>query len=270
MQFEMQLLWAAVIAYVLAGVTAIFGVVLGKRPERTVLSLLLAAVALHTASLGLRWERLGHGPYVTMFEFLSARVWSLALIFTLAYWRYKPVRAIAAIVMPILFVMLGWTLMHDPERGNMPAIYHTIWLFIHIGFAKLFSGTMLVALGIAAVILLRGAGIGARRFARLPDDERLHDLNYRFMALGLVFETLMLITGSIWAQQAWGRYWGWDPLETWSFITWLTLAFALHLRFAMKVTPRTGALMVVIIFLLAFFTFLGVPFVTDAVHQGAV
>ena len=104
----------------------------------------------------------------------------------------------------------------------------------------------------------------------LPGDERLHDLNYRFMALGLVFETLMLITGAIWAQQAWGRYWGWDPLETWSLITWLTLAFALHLRFAMKATPRTGAIMVVLVFVLAFFTFLGVPFISTAAHQGAV
>ncbi len=270
MQIEMQLLWAAVVAYVLAGVTAIFGVLLGKRPERTVLGLLLVAIALHAASLGLRWERVGHGPYITMFEFLSSNVWSLASVFAFVYWRYKPVRPIAAIVMPILFMMLGWMLMHDSKQGNLPATFNTIWLYIHIGFAKLFSGTVLVALGIAAAILLRGAGIGTRRFAKLPGDERLHDLNYRFLALGLVFETLMLITGAIWAQQAWGRYWGWDPLETWALITWLTLAFALHLRFAMKATPRTGAIMVVIVFVLAFFTFRGIPFISTAAHQGAV
>jgi len=270
MQFEMQLLWAAVIAYVLAGVLAIFGVLLGKRPERTVLGLLALALALHGTSIGLRWERLGHGPYITMFEFLSSNVWSLAFVFTLAYWRYKPVRPIAAVVMPVLFMMLGWMLLHDPDKGHVPATYHTIWLFIHIGFAKLFSGTVLVAVGIAGVILLREAGIGTLRLARLPSNERLDDLAYRFMALGIIFETLMLITGAIWAQDAWGRYWAWDPLETWSFITWLTLAFALHLRFAMNATPRTGALMIMVVFGLAFFTFFGVPFVTTAVHQGAV
>ena len=268
MQFEMQLLWAAIVAYVLSGVLAIFGVLLGKRPERTVLGLLLLALVLHGAALGLRWERLGHGPYITMFESLSIKVWGLAFMFMLAYWRYKPVRPIAAAVMPILFIILGWMLMQDPDKGDVPAFYHSTWLLIHIGFGKLFSGTMLVALGIAAMLLLRGAGIGTQRLARLPDDERLHDLAYRFMALSLVFDTLMLITGAIWAQDAWGRYWGWDPLETWSLITWLTLAFALHLRFALKVTSRTGAIMVVLVFLLGFATFLGVPFVTKAVHQG--
>ena len=270
MQTELQLLWAAVIAYALAGVLAIFGVLLGKRPERAVLASLLTALALHAASIALRWVRVDHGPYVTLFEFLSSNVWSMAAIFAYAYWRYRPVRAIAAIVMPVLFVMLGWMLMNDPEPKQLPANYHTVWLFIHIGFAKLFSGTVLVALGLAGVILARTSERGRARFARLPDDARLDDLAYRFLALGIVFETLMLITGAIWAQDAWGRYWAWDPLETWAFITWLTLAFALHWRYAMKSTPRTAAIMIVVIFVLAFFTFRGVPFISTAVHQGAI
>ena len=270
MQFEMQLLWAAVIAYVLAGVIAIFGVLLGKRPERSVLGLLCLALALHGWSIGLRWERLGHGPYITMFEVLSSNVWSLACVFTFAYWRYRAVRPIALVVMPLLFIVLGWMLMKDTDAGHLPATYHTIWLFIHIGFAKLFSGTTLVAVGIAGALLLRGAGRGGARLARLPEDARLDELAYRFMALALIFETLMLITGAIWAQDAWGRYWAWDPLETWSFITWLTLAFALHLRYARKAAPRTGAIMILIVFVLMFFTFFGIPFISPIAHQGAI
>ena len=90
------------------------------------------------------------------------------------------------------------------------------------------------------------------------------------MALGLIFETLMLIVGAMWAQDAWGRYWAWDPLETWAFITWLTLAFALHMRFTLKTLPRTGAMMILAVFVLAFLTFFGVPFITTAPHKGAV
>lgn len=258
------------VAYVLAGSTAIIGVVLGKRPERAVLALLLAAVALHGYSIGLRWERLGHGPYTTMFEILSSNVWSLSFVFTLAYWRIKPVRPIAAVVMPVLFMMMGWMLVTDPGKGHLPATYHTVWLFIHIGFGKVFLGAVLVAVGLAGVILLRGAGIGTARFARLPDDDRLDDLAYRFMALGLIFETLMLVAGAIWAQNAWGRYWAWDPLETWAFITWLTLAFAMHLRFTLKTGPRAGSVMIMVVFALAFLTFFGVPFVSTSPHKGAV
>ncbi|MBI2313875.1 MAG: cytochrome c biogenesis protein CcsA [Betaproteobacteria bacterium] len=270
MERELQLLWVAVACYVAAGVVAIFGVVLGKRPERTVLGLLTAALAIHGYSIGVRWERLGHGPFITLFEILSSNIWSLTLVFALAYWRYRPVRPIAAIVMPILFVMMAWLLVTDPERGHLPATYDTLWLYIHIGFGKIFLGAVLVAVGMAGVILLREAGWGIAKLARLPADDRLDDLAYRFMALGLIFETLMLVAGAIWAQDAWGRYWAWDPLETWAFITWLTLAFALHLRFTVKTSPRTGAVMILSVFALAFLTFFGVPFISTSPHKGAI
>ena len=267
---EPQALWAALVLYVLAGSLAIFGAVLRRQPERTVLILLVAGLALHTAAIVLRWERLGHGPVITMFEILSSNIWSLLLVYALAYWRIPAIRATAAVVMPILFVMMGWLLMTSPTEGHLPATYHTVWLYIHIGFGKVFLGAVLVAVGISGVVLLRGTGYGGKRFARLPDDNRLDELAYRFMALGLIFESLMLVAGAIWAQDAWGRYWAWDPLETWAFITWLTLAFALHLRFTLKIRPRTGAVMIVAVFVLAFLTFFGVPFISTAPHKGAV
>lgn len=267
---ELQTLWAAIVLYVLAGSTAIVGVVLGRRPEKTVLALLLAGLALHTLSLGLRWDRLGHGPFLNMFEILSSNVWSLLLVFSVAYWRVPALRPSAAVVMPILFIMMGWLMLTHPGEGHFPPTYHTVWLYIHIGLGKVFLGAVLVAVGIAGIILLRSAGIGTKRFARLPDDRRLDELAYRFMALGLIFESLMLVAGAIWAQDAWGRYWAWDPLETWAFITWLTLAFSLHLRFATKVTPRAGAIMVVSVFVVAFLTFFGVPFISTSPHKGAV
>lgn len=270
MQTELQLLWAAVVAYVAAGTVAIFGVVMGKRPERTVLGLLALGLVLHTASLGLRWNRIGHGPFTTMFEILSSNVWSLLLVYSLAYWRVRAIRPTAAVVMPLMFIMMGWLVLSHPGEGRFPATYRTVWLFIHIGLGKVFLGAVLVAVGIAAIILLRGAGVGASRFASLPEDRRLDDLAYRFMAIGLIFESLMLVAGAIWAQDAWGRYWDWDPLETWAFLTWLTLAGSIHARLAFKVTPRTSATMIVVVFVLGFLTFFGVPFVSTLPHQGAL
>lgn len=267
---ELQLLWTALVAYTFAGCLAVIGVVMGKRPERTVLALMAGGLALHLASIVLRWTRLGHGPFITMFEILSSNLFSLLLVFLIAYWRIKPIRPVAAIVMPLLFIMMGWLLMTNPGEGHLPPTYHTVWLYIHVGLGKVFLGAVLVAVGIAGVVLLRDMGIGVARFARLPETARLDDLAYRFMALGLIFETLMLVAGAIWAQDAWGRYWAWDPLETWAFVTWLTLAFALHLRFTLKVKPRTGATMILVVFALAFLTFFGVPFISQAPHKGAV
>ncbi len=270
MEREQLILWLAVISYVIAGVVAIFGVVLGKRPERFVPAVLLIGLMLHGSAILMRWIRLDHGPYLTMFEILSSNVWSLLFIYLLAYWRYRPIRPAAAVVLPIMFTMAGWMMLSSPEEGHLPPTYDTTWLVIHILFGKVFLGSVLIAVGMAGVVLLRKAGWGVAKLARLPDDRRLDDLAYRFMALGIIFDTLMLIAGAIWAQDAWGRYWAWDRLETWSFITWLTLAFALHLRITYKPNPQRGATLVMTVFVLAFLTFFGVPFVSTAPHQGAI
>ncbi|MGE5490153.1 MAG: cytochrome c biogenesis protein [Actinomycetota bacterium] len=270
MERELQILWAAIVAYVLGGVVSIVGVMLKKHPERTVLGLLATGLLLHTVSIGLRWARLEHGPFITLFEILSSNVWSLMVAFLLAYWRIPRIRATAAVVMPILFVMMGWLMLSHPGEGHFPPTYRTPWLFIHIGMAKVFMGAMLVAIGVAGVILLRGAGIGVQKFDRLPEDKRLDELAFRCLAIALIFDTLMLITGAIWAQDAWGRYWAWDPLETWSFITWLLLAFALHLRVTFKPSPKRNAWLVIAVFVLGFVTFFGVPFISESPHKGAV
>lgn len=270
MEQELQLLWVAVTAYVLAGTIAVVGVVLGKRPERAVLGLMITGLALHTLSIGLRWDRLGHGPFITMFEILSSNLWSLLLAYTIAYWRLPRVRASAAVVMPLLFVMMGWLMVAHPGEGHYPPTYNTPWLYIHIGLGKVFLGAVLVAVGVSGVILLRRAGIGIQRLAGLPADRQLDELAFRCMAIGLIFHTLMLIAGAIWAQDAWGRYWAWDPLETWAFITWLTVAFTLHARVAFRVSPAVHAAMILTVFVVAFLTFFGVPFVSVAPHQGAV
>jgi ABC-type transport system involved in cytochrome c biogenesis permease subunit len=270
MNTELQLLWAAVLAYVAAGSLAIVAVVLSKRPERAIFALMFAGLGLHAASLGLRWERIGHGPFITMFEILSSNVFSLVLVFSVAYWRVRAVRPAAAVVMPVLFMMMGWLLVSSPVEGHLPPTYTTIWLYVHIGLGKVFLGSVLVAVGIAGIVLLRSAGIGVRRLADLPDDAKLDNLAFRFMVLGFLFETLMLVAGAIWAQNAWGRYWAWDPLETWAFVTWLGLAFYLHLRVTFKLQPRYAASAIIVVFVLAFLTFFGVPFVSTAPHKGAV
>lgn len=267
---ELLVQWSALIIYVIAGTTAIISLVMKKRPERAILAMLVLGLVVHTIYIALRWERLGHGPFNSMFEILSSNIWSLLVIFTLAYWRIKPIRATAAIVLPLLFIMMGWMLLAHPGDTQVPPTYDTIWLFIHIGFGKIFLGAVLISVGMAGVILMRHYGLAVERLARLPSSEKLDDLAYRFMALGLIFDSLMLIAGAIWAQDAWGRYWAWDPLETWSFLTWVLLGLAIHVRVTWKPSPVVGAIMVMSVFVLAFLNFFGIPFLTMSPHQGAV
>jgi ABC-type transport system involved in cytochrome c biogenesis permease subunit len=270
MTLELQLLWAALTLYTLAGSTAIGGVVLAKRPEQLILVMILLGLIAHAGSLGLRWERIGHGPFITMFEILSSNVWSLLLIYGLAYWRVPAVRPAAVVVMPVLFIMMAWLLASSPVAGHFPPTYRTVWLYVHLLFGKVFLGTVLVAVGVAGLILLRHAGLGEVRLAQLPDNVRLENLAFRFIVVGFMFETLMLVAGAIWAQDAWGRFWAWDPLETWAFATWLTLAFFIHLRVTVRLRPQHSAALIMAVFTLAFLTFFGVPFVSTAPHKGAV
>ena len=270
MTAELAALWGALAIYAAASILAVRAVLRAESPGHGVLALLLAGLGLHTVSLAVRWERLGHGPFVTMYEILSSNVWSLLLLFALAYGRIRAVRPTAAIVAPVLLVMMGWLLTQRPDAGHLPPTYETGWLYVHVGFGKLFLGTLLVAVGIGGVVLARGTAAGAARFATLPASARLDELAYRFLGLALVFETLMLIAGAIWAQDAWGRYWAWDPLETWAFLTWLLLVLTLHLRATLRPTPQVSAALALGVFVLAFLTFFGVPFITTSPHQGAV
>lgn len=270
MNTEMLALWAGIALYTLAGSIAMSAVVLRHRPESAILALIVLGLAVHGIAIGLRWERLGHGPFITMFEVLSSNVWSLTAIFALAYWRLPSVRPMAAIVMPVLFVMMFWLAFENPGAMQLPPTYHTSLLYIHVGFGKVFLGSVLIAVGLGGVVLARLSKRGAVWFARLPGDVQLDELAFRFLALGFIFETLMLIVGAIWAQDAWGRWWAWDPLETWAFLTWLLLAFTLHLRFTLKPAPRVGAALAIGVFVLAFLTFFGVPFVATAPHQGVI
>ena len=268
MELELRLLWAAIICYVLGGSLAIAAVILRQQRERAVLGLIAAGWLFHTCALLVRWERLGQGPFVTMFEILSSNIWSLVLVFCLAYWRIPALRPSAAIVMPVLFVMMGWLMLSSPGEVHFPRSFRTPWLYIHVGLGKIFLGAMLVAIGLAGAIQARRSARGRLWFARLPDDVRLDELAYRCMAMALVFNGLMLVAGAIWAQDAWGRYWAWDRLETWAFITWLLLAAALHLRATYRPAPRRSSLMAFAVFALAFLTFFGVPFLSVRPHQG--
>lgn len=263
-------LWSAIVGYTLACVIAVYGAMFKKNPERTLLALLALSAILHTASLGLRWLRLGHIPVGSVFEMLSANVWGLSVALALAYWLLPRVRAAAVFGLPVIVLLMGWMLLVPAGDSALPATYKTVWLFIHIGFIKLFLGCAFIALALAAVILSRKIAWGLDRFSRLPNDISLGELSFRCLAMGWIFDSLGIVAGAIWAQDAWGRYWSWDQLEVWSLITWLTIGFSVHLRSAYKLSPRTGAYLVCAVWVIAFFTFFGIPFVSTGLHKGAV
>jgi len=268
--FESLTLWAALSAYALMAALALAGTPTRAPVQAACAVALMVALGLHTLSLGSRWARLGHGPFTTLHEILSSNLWSLGMVLMFAWWAVREVRVAVSGAVPVLGVLGLWLLLANAGAGHLPATYDTPLLYIHTLVGKLYLGLLLVAVALGSVPLLRRTTWGLMRFAGAPDDRRLDEMAHRFAAYAFVFDTLMLIVGAVWAQDAWGRYWAWDPLETWAFLSWLALATALHARATLRPPAAVFGAWLLGVFVLAFLTFFGVPFISTAPHKGAV
>jgi ABC-type transport system involved in cytochrome c biogenesis permease subunit len=276
MPSELPWIWLAIGLYAASaacamatGPLAMAGAGTRQRADVATFGLLGAGLAALAWALATRWVRIGHGPFISLYEVLASSLWSLGLAYAIAGGCAPIVRRTAPVVLPMLLVLAGWLAVANPADTHLPPTYETAVLWLHVLSGKVFLGCALVATGVAGFMLLR-AGPCARRFAGAPSDRVLDALAWRLMQAALVFESLMLVAGAVWAQDAWGRYWAWDPLESWAFATWLALAASLHARATLQPSPRVYGLWLAAVFVIAFLTFFGVPFISTAPHKGAV
>jgi cytochrome c-type biogenesis protein CcsB len=207
------------------------------------------ALALHVGVLVTRGLAAGRVPWGNMYEFvltLSA-VSSIAWLYLLV--RRPALRHLGVFVAAVLTLLLGYAgvVLHTAAAPLMPAL-NSYWLKIHVTAAATASGLLLVGFVPAALYLIKaGYDRGSRRFPfslgrNLPAADGLERLTFRLHTFAFPIWTLAVICGAIWAEAAWGRYWGWDPKETWSFISWVAYAAYLHARAtpSVKRTTATG------------------------------
>lgn len=265
---EILFLWLSLGGFLAAGLYAWVGYIFRNSLPLGTGPLMLVSWMILTIALLMRWVRLDHGPFTNMFEILASNIWSMVLFFLIVYWRMPKVRVLALLFLPFVYGMFAWLLMVPKADYPLPDTYNTAWLYVHIGFGKVFMGALIISAILSVIIVVRQWL--EKWLPELPGEYSLQELSYRFLLLALVFDSLMLIGGAIWAQQAWGRYWFWDSLETWSFISWLSLGLAIHLKITLKPIPSYFALFVIFIFFISFLTFFGVPFVNQIPHKGAV
>lgn len=277
---EQPWLWAGLSAYLLATLIAMWGVsmrssggdvqVIDHRHEKWVLGFIVLGVLLLTAAIAARWVRIGHGPWLNLFELLMSQMWSLGLIFALLYWRLSGLRPSAVIVLPVMWILGSWVLTLEPSASHFPATYYNTWKWSHVGLGKVFLALLLTGVGLGGVMILRRTQRGRVWFRAMPPDAVIDKLAWRLMMLALVFDSLMLIAGAVWAQDAWGRYWAWDALETSAFLTWLFLAIGLHVRLSYRVPPWVSGAIIIGVFVMAFSTYFGMPYLSTSAHKGVV
>jgi len=229
----------------------------------------VAGLLFHSISIALRWIETGHGPYISMYEVLSKYAWFSVIIFLFVQNKYEKLKVAGFIIMPASLLMMAVGSTYSRDIQMIPASLRSYWLITHVGFASLAFGSILIAVGIAVLYLLKEkrskdtGDSGAKNLSfydKLPDIKVMDDLMYRFVASGFLFLTIMIGSGAVWANQTWGRYWGWDPKETWSLITWLVYAALLHSRMVRGWKGNKLATMTIIGFCCVLFTYFGVNY----------
>ena len=276
---ELPWLWAGLGAYAVATFIAVrsvmltgqsAGAALNRTYENQVFLFIIGGVVLLGAALADRWLRIGHGPFVNLFELLMSQLFSLGVIYGIAYWRFPVIRPSAAVALPMMWILGIWILLLQPVDAPFPPTYSNNWLWVHVGMGKIFLGLSMVGTALAGIILLRSNQRLSTSFRHMPSDTVLDHFAWRFMLLAFIFDSLMLVAGAVWAQDAWGRYWSWDALETSAFLTWLALGGAIHARLTYRIPIRAGAVFICIVFVLAFLTYFGAPFYSQAAHKGVI
>jgi cytochrome c-type biogenesis protein CcsB len=195
---------------------------------------------LHVVAVVTRGFAVHRAPWGNMYEFVVALTCVAAIFFCYVMVRYRA-WALGVFVMGAVVVALGLaeTVIYTAAGPLVPAL-QSYWLSIHVTAMTLATGIFFVAavLGVMYLVAERyrarvaagKAQPGNGLLDRIPSAAQLDKLTYRTVVFGFPIWTFGVIAGAIWADQAWGRYWGWDPVETWAFITWVLYASYLHAR----------------------------------------
>ncbi|MDO5672761.1 MAG: c-type cytochrome biogenesis protein CcsB [Actinomycetaceae bacterium] len=212
----------------------------------------LALLAL-SGYLGVRMSVTGHGPFSNQHEFAVSFSWGILLVFLFFLLRHR-VDALSLVVLPVAAVLLVYSMSLDMGvKPLVPALQNKLLLTLHVGFAIVAYGAACVSFGAAVLYLLRPY----LSLRVLPRQEILDELGYRAAVVTFPLLTIMILLGSVWAQTAWGRYWGWDPKETAALVTWLIYGAYLHARVARNWRGNRSAWLLIIGFLAVLFAYFG-------------
>ena len=249
--------------------------------------------------LGLRWLQYGYFPLSNLYESLMFLAWGITFISLITESRSR-VSIISSLSSPIALFVCGFASLSLPENMQSPSplvpALKSNWLMMHVtvmmlSYASLIIGSLLgifflaLAWGKAETVTLQGNSVGKgftpipvkmsvletqqeslRRDDRLSLLESIDNLSYRTISFGFPMLTIGIIAGAVWANEAWGSYWSWDPKETWALITWLVFASYLHARITKTWQGEKPAMIAAVGFFVVWICYLGVNFLGKGLH----
>jgi cytochrome c-type biogenesis protein CcsB len=242
---------------------------------------------LFTLTLLLRWIGEGYFPLSNLYESLIFLAWGVSAIHLFIEFQTKS-RLIGSISTPLMFFLSGFSSLTLPTEMQkaLPLVpsLQSNWLMMHvsmmmISYATLIVGSLLSLLYLAFLTFspkkedfiidtsLTELSISTTKSSKLSLLQTVDIWSYRIIGLGFPFLTIGIISGAVWANEAWGSYWSWDPKETWALITWLVFAIYLHSRLLKGWQGQKAALLGSCGFFVIWICYLGVNFLGKGLHS---
>lgn len=227
------------------------------------------AAALMLVQLIVRTSQTGRLPVNSVYEFLL--LFSFVLLVFSVFWLVKiKLNAVVAFILAVATVLLGVSFaLSDAAAPLMPAL-QSRWRVIHVLTAIIAYAAFAVDFGLAIFYVFaipRKVPEGGLPVEKAARASLLEKLMFNSVVVGFIFLTLLIVTGSIWAEDAWGAWWSWDPKETWALITWIIYAVYMHLHSKPTWRGHKGCYLSIIGFACVLFTLLGVSFLMGGLHS---
>lgn len=244
-----------------------------KRWKKAVIIILSACVLLcfllHTYSLGMRWYISGYAPWSNSYETMVCLSWASVLGGLLFARRSLMVFSLATLFGGVVLFVSGLSWM-DPQITPLVPVLKSPWLMFHVATLIAAYGFLGISCMIGMTNLIASAFVTRRNGELLSARiTQLSIINEMSLLIGLAFMTIGIFLGAIWANESWGRYWGWDPKETWALITTIIYAIVLHLRWfrKKKMSDRLFNLLSTLAFLSVLMTYFGVNYLLSGMHS---
>jgi cytochrome c-type biogenesis protein CcsB len=230
------------------------------------------------AGMIMRWVEsyslgIAHAPLSNLYESMVFFSLTIIIVYLVIERKYKN-RVIGAFTTPIAFLAMAYASLNpnisDRIQPLLPALKSN-WLIAHVMTCFIGYSAFAIAFGISCMYLFKQKDTEGKSslLAHFPNTRVLDELNHQMIMFGFLFLTIGIITGSVWANSAWGRYWGWDPKETWSLITWFIYATVLHARMMRGWSGKRIAYLSILGFIAVLFTYFGVNYLPGLHSYGS-
>ncbi len=219
----------------------------------TATTMVAVSILLVTLTIISRVVQTGYGPFSNMYEFAIAFAWGIIIAGSIFRWRYRTSSVLNIGLIVALLLLIFAVVQYTGPAPLVPALQQSTLLSVHVASAVVAYGTLTIGFGAAVLYVIQNR----RKSPWLPDMEILDAISSRAVVIGFPFLTLVIVLGALWADIAWGRYWGWDPKETASLVTWFIYAAYLHARVTRGWRGSKASWLIIIGFVAILLTFFG-------------